>query len=255
MSMGDRRITFGGTDLMAEFPLYYSDFEEAEPEPKVNKVVIPAGADKDITEALGPVAFSNGTHTFKLLMHSQSLEDELRRFMALVHGQRSSYKLSWDGGFTYTGRWKVVEVEYLTNDAALVTVSVDRYPWGTRRDSVDILANPRGMYALRGNNSFEDIDIVLRQSATVTIDGRTSQYGAGTHRLADKIDHDASVIINYADWLYRIVGTNLIVNPAHRTRSGVDIDFDSNFAVVGTNLKCVNEQLQHATLRFTRRSI
>lgn len=255
MSMRDRHITFGSTDLMAEFPLYYSDFEETEPEPKTNKVVIPAGTDKDITEALGPVAFSNGTHTFKLLMHSQSLEDELRRFKALVHGQRSAYALSWDEGYSYVGRWKVAETDYLTEEAALLTVSVDRYPWRVRSDGATFTPHPSETYVLEGSARFGELTLKLGQAGTVSIDGGTPvEYAAGTHVIPGEFEEGTEITVTFSTWYYYVDGTNLVVNPDYYTASGTDVTFDDPpFSVVGTDIHCADSASQLVELDFTRR--
>lgn len=248
-------VTVAGVDICAEFDAVLSKFEQEPPQAKITTVDIPAGIDLDITKALGATAFHNGLHRFVFAITGADVVARARQLKNRVHGVYKTYSLSWERGYSYKGRWQVTQIERISYDAELVTIEVSHYPYKTKREVIDILANPRGSYVLENSNQYLDVGIRLSQSASVTFNGSTVSYGAGSHNLADTLSNDTSVIVNYSDWLYKIAGTNLIVNSAHRTRNGSNVDFDSNFAVVGTNLKCVNEQLQHAYLYFTRKDV
>lgn len=248
-------VTVGGVDLCAEFDATLSKFEQEPPAAKIITVDIPAGVDLDITNAIGATAFHNGLHRFVFAITGADVVARARQLKNRVHGVYASYGLSWEQGYSYKGRWQVTNMERVSDDAELVTIEVSHYPFKTKQEIIDILANPRGSYVMENSNQFLNVGIRLAQPASVTFNGSTASYSAGYHALADTLNDDANVIVNYSDWLYRVVGTNLIVNPAHRTRSGTNVDFDSNFAVYSTNLKCVNEQLQHAYLYFTRKDV
>lgn len=258
MTERDRTVVFGTTDLREEFPLFYSTFEETLPEPKVNKVSIPAGADIDITEALGPVAFSNGRHVFKFLMYADDIETELRRFTSLVHGKRTEYALSWDEGYVFTGRWKVSEVEHLTEKSVLLTIEVDRYPWkvSESEETVDLNAHPTASYTLEGSERYSNVTITMGQPGTVTIGAESLEVDEGTTQLAAQVLGDTEITVTVGDWVYYIDGTDLIVNPDYYTQSGTNVAFDSEiFTLVGTDLQAESEADQHATLKFTRKDL
>lgn len=248
-------VTVDGVDICAEFDAVLSKFEQEPPQAKIITVDIPAGVDLDITNAIGATAFHNGLHRFVFAITGADVVARARQLKNRVHGGYKTYSLSWEQGYSYVGRWQVTNMERVSYDAELVTIEVSHYPFKTKQEIIDILANPRGSYRIENSNHYTDVGIRLTQSGSVTFGGSTVSYSAGYHALADTLGNDANVIVNYSDWLYRVVGTNLIVNPEHSTRSGSNVDFDNNFAVVGTNLKCVNEQLQHAYLYFTRKDV
>lgn len=125
-----RTMTFDGTDLVNDLGLVYSSFSETLPVPKVNLVEIPYGTDIDITEALGPVAYGNGTHVLTFLVYGDTEAARLQRkdaAIALLHGKMATYTLSWQQGVTYTGRAKV-DVTHLSETADVLTVTISRSP-------------------------------------------------------------------------------------------------------------------------------
>ena len=248
-------VTVGGTDICKAFGVTLSKFEQEPPPPKIITVDIPAGVDLDITNAIGATAFHNGLHRFVFAVVGADVVEKASYLKSFVHGYYKPYVLSWDG-YSYSGRWEVTRIERLSSNAALVTIEVSHYPIKTRRDVVDILANPAGSHTVKGSQSYENVTIQLEQSGFVTFNRQTAHYEAGTHLLANAIENDFSVNVMYDDWLYRIEKTNLIVNRSHYVRRFTDVDFDDRyFAVSGTNLKCTGEYLQHATLKFTRKGV
>lgn len=248
-------VTVAGVDICAEFDAVLSKFEQEPPQAKIITVDIPAGVDLDITNAIGATAFHNGLHRFVFAITGADVVARARQLKNRVHGVYKTYSLSWEQGYSYVGRWQVTNMERVSYDAELVTIEVSHYPFKTKQEVIDILANPRGSYRIEGSNHYTDIGIKLMQSGSVTFGSSTTNYSEGYHALADTLINGVNVVVNYDDWFYKIVGHNLIVNTSHRTRSGVNVDFDSNFVVAGTNLKCKGKQLQHAYLYFTRKDV
>lgn len=248
-------VTVAGVDLCAEFDAVLSKFEQEPPQAKIVTVDIPAGVDLDITNALGATAFHNGIHRFVFAITGADVVARARQLKNRVHGYYKEYSLSWEQGYSYKGRWQVTSMERVSYDAELVTIEVSHYPFKSKREVVSIFANPRGSYRLKNSNHYADIGIVLKQLASVTFNGSTVNYGTGYHSLADNLNGDTTVIVDYSDWFYKIEGSNLIVNQAHRIISGTDVNFDSSFTVDGSNIKCINEHFQYAYLYFTRKDV
>lgn len=258
MSMAKRSITFNGTNIMKKFPLMYSDFEEKVPEPKVVQVEIPAGPDIDITESLGPISFHNGTHIFKFFMYTNNLQEELAAFKAFVHGRRKTYNLSWDAGYVYTGRWAITNIDYRTEESAVITVSVDRYPWKIKpSETVELVAHPSASFRLTGSERYGNLTAVIKQPATIRINTGTSvRYEAGTVHVAGQLIGDTNILISMDNWYYYLDGENMIPNSEYYTQSGTNAEFSSpQFSIVGTDLYCPDEANQHVSLTYTRKDL
>lgn len=255
--MRERYVVFEETNLKEEFGLIYSSFEEELPEPKVIKVSIPGGSDVDITEAIGPVAYSNGQHTLKFLLYGDTQEERLakkNRLFGMLHGQMSYYELSWDPEYVYQGRWRG-EVEHLTDNADLVTFTIDRYPWKlSNQVSVDINSHPSGSYDMEGSARYIAVSLTTKQTGTYKIDsGSATAITANTQTsIATMLAGDHTVSVTVPDWWQYVDGTNLVVNPSKITISGTDAAFNSDWVLSGTDLNCANEAKQHSTLKFTR---
>lgn len=260
MSMRDRYMmvaigTGPSTDLQEEFGLIYSSFEEQVPQPKVIKVSIPGGSDKDITEAIGPVAFTNGVHTLKFLVYGDTEQERLDKknaILGMLNGQYLHYSLSWDAAYTYHGRCSA-EVEHKTEEADLLTLTIDRQPYKVSSTVFrDVNCHPAGTHVMEGHAKYIDVYVEPKQSATVKIDNGASQSAAANTYtlLADVLfgDHDVHILV--PDWWQYIDGTNLVVNDAKITFSGTNAAFNSDWVLSGTDLVCANEAKQHATVMY-----
>lgn len=258
--MRERTLVFGGVDLVGDLGLVYSSFEEELPQPKLITVEIPGGADKDITEAVGPVAFHNGKHVLRFLLYRDTQADRLeakRNALTRLHGKRDYYQLSWDAGYTYLGRC-VVEVTHFTDNADLVKLTIDRYPWKTKgMESVDIESHPTGSYTLQGSERYADVSIVLAQQASVSVGGGAAEtYAAGTHTLASQLYGDTEIAVTVADWLMYVDDGDLVVNSDHW--DGVedgDATISATYTISGTDMQFADEADQHSTLKFTRKDL
>jgi hypothetical protein len=257
MALRDRYITFDGTNLKTAYGLQYSSFEEELPEPKIIKVDIPAGLDLDITDALGVVGYHNGTHTLKFLLYGDTQAERLERKQAIIaklHGKRASYTLSWDSGYTYTGRAKV-SVEHLFDNADLLTVEIDRSPWKTRtRESVDLNAHPSATYTLEGSTRYHTVQAILRQSGMTKVgsDAVVERAAAGTYTLATDLYGNTVLTFTVNDWLMYVDEPNLVVNESRISYSGTDAVIDADYTVNGTDMVFADEANQHVTVRFYR---
>lgn len=262
--MRERSVTFNdGTytrDLVSDLGLVYSSFEEELPQPKVIKVEIPAGADLDITESVGRIAYHNGTHKFRFLLYGDTQQERLdkkREVLKRLHGKRGTYVLSWEPDYIYTGRW-TADVKHFTDNADLFTFTVDRYPWKVSEElTADINSHPVGTYMLSGSERYSDVSIRVRQAATVEVGSGTpfTFDAAGRHDLYASLFGDNLVTVTVSDWWQYLDGTNLVVNPDKITISGSDAQFNADWVLNGTDLYCANEAKQHSTLYYTRKDV
>lgn len=258
MAMRDRYLTFAGTNLKSEYGLHYSKFEETLPEPKIITADIPGGADIDLSEAVGSLGWKNGVHKLTFLLYGDTQAERLekgRAVKSLLHGVRASYSLSWDPSYTYTGRAKV-EIEHRTENSDLVTVTIDRAPWKVSGvESVTLNCHPTDSASLRGSRKYKNVQVVLRDAASVKVGSGASQsLAAGTHTLASEVVGDTTVQVTISSWLYYVTEAgDMVVNPnVTTTVSGTDIAIDSPYTVSGTNMVFSAYANQTATVKFTR---
>lgn len=262
--MRERTVYIDGEDIREKYGLVYSSFSEQVPEPKVTKVEIPAGSDLDITEAVGFVAYHNGQHEFKFLLYGDTQPErleQLRNLLGDIHGHYLEYELSWDDGHLYRGRWSV-DVDHKFDNADVVTMTVDRYPWRVQfsADSVDINSHPSGVVYLLGSVYYDNLTLTIRQANVVSEVGLAdaeTHTGAGTYHLMDTLYGDNPVTVTVPDWWQYLDGTNLVVNTADNrySLSGTNATFGSDWVQNDTDLYCANEATQHSTLTYTRRDL
>ena len=211
-------IVVDGTDLAERFgPI--SHFAETLPEPKVIKVSIPAGLDLDITDSLGRVGYHDGEHRFDvwLLCETEAERVDLEReIVLLLHGKRLEYSLSWDEGYTYTGRF-ALSFDHPSMGATRVGVTVDRSPWKTHtREYVELNCHPSEAYVLSGSARFHTIRAKLLQPGTTKVgDGDpVTRASAGTYMLAGDAYAGTTVTITVDEWLlYVDENADMVVNP------------------------------------------
>lgn len=258
MQLKNRYLVFGGTNLKEEYGLQYSSFEEELPEPKVVKIEIPGGTDIDVTDSLGAMAYSNGTHTLRFLLYGDTEAERLakkRAIISKVHGVMADYQLSWEDA-TYRGRGKV-SVEHLFDNADLVTIEIDRTPWKTSGlDSIDINCAPTGTASLDGSMKYADVEAVLQQDASISVSGGAStSYSAGTVSLADELVGDQSVTATVDDWVVRFDEPSATFNQSKFSVDGDDAVVDSPYTVADGDIDFTDEAKQHVTVQFYRKDI
>lgn len=261
--MRERTVYIDGEDIREKYGLVYSSFSEQVPEPKVTKVEIPAGSDLDITEAVGFVAYHNGTHEFKFLLYGDTQPErleQLRNLLGDIHGHYLEYSLSWDANHMYKGRWKV-EVDHKFDNADVVTMTVDRYPWRLEvpSESIDINSHPSGVGIMSGSTYYDNITLTTRQANVTSKVGLASEQThptAGTHSLMETVYGNNHVTVTVPDWWQYLDGTNLVVNTDKGySLNGTNATFGSDWVQNGTDLYCANEDTQHSTLTYTRRDL
>lgn len=257
MQTSDYALVAGGTNICSEYGAVISTFAETLPEPKVIKVDIPAGADLDITDALGAMGYHNGTHTLGVLVKAdseQARRDAVRAIVALLHGKRMDYQLTWDSGYTYTGRFAVA-VERRSPLASWLTITSDRAPWKRHtRESVDLIAHPSVSYVMEGSERFNYVIAILAQAGTTKVGSAAAvaRDAAGAYTLASDLYGRTTLTFTVSDWLMYVSGTNLVVNSSKYSVSGTDAVIDSAYAVTNGNMVFEAEAKQHVRVNFAR---
>ena len=284
MQTADYELTFGSTKLCKNSGAVITSFQDTLPEPKVFKVDIPAGTDLDITDSLGVMGYHDGKHTFTLAVRGEDeaqVLDRVRWIVALLHGKRGDYYLSWHEGYTYNGRFKVA-AKRVSPTAQVLTVTCDRYPWrkrqGDYRETVNVYApnylnGSTGayslLYQLTGSTRYHNVGVQLRQAGHVYKgwDGQTVTYDAAAGKtIATDVYGAGTMNVALDDWWLWFDGTDLKTNPAHTTTSGTDeamdvtVNVDNDRIQIGqehyegepVDITFVDYWLQLVTIRFDR---
>ena len=250
-------ITVDGTDLAERFgPI--SRFAETLPQPKVIKVSIPAGLDLDITDSLGRVGFSDGEHRFDVYLLCETERERVeaeRAIVAMLQGRRLDYELSWDEGYTYTGRF-VLEFGYLNPHQTRVGVKVSRSPWKVHVVEEHVIdCHPSATHQLEGSSSYHDIEAVMLQGGSTQVGSETAvaRAAAGTYELADGVYSDLGVTVTVSDWLFYADDYDLVVNESKFSQSGSGVTIDASYEVTDDgDIYFADADLQLVTVKYAR---
>lgn len=265
----DRDLTFNGVRLVGDIGLVYSSFTETLPEPKAVYVDVPGGSPVDVSEALGSIYYGNGIHVLTFLLYAETQEERLlkkARVIALLHGKRASYTLSWAGG-TYTGR-AVVAFEHRWDNVDVVTVTITHSPQWTDTSThyVYMTATSKGATVatvydyLQGAFSYT-VDVKLAQhgtarlgtGSTVAIENDNTFVNVGTANANGS--EKTPLYMTVSDWwVGSLTDGKIILNSTHfpDTIDG-EVTTDSDWALSGTNLTCANYSKQRAYVRVTKK--
>lgn len=183
-----RTLTIGGIDTYANLKLLLVKSELKPPEPKTYLVDVPGGNGTiDLTEALtGDVAYSNRQQEFAFaVVRPADFEALKSRVSNLLHGRRFDYRLSWDPGYTYSGRFSVSGYEESPGVGTIV-VSVDADPYKLLETRTYLVNAAGGVVAALpcGRKSVQPT-IEVRRNALVSFGGRTWSLAPGTHVIDD----------------------------------------------------------------------
>ena len=132
-------ITFNGFNTLDDLGLVMTRSPEmSPPEPKYDLVEIPGGDGSiDLTEATGDVRYSDRLMKFGFLMTGRTpggIEVEKTDISRKLHGIRSDFTLSFDPGFTYTGRASVTEYPNQYHGATCeIEITANPYKYGGRQ--------------------------------------------------------------------------------------------------------------------------
>lgn len=260
--VGDE-VTFGDIDLCSKFDLVLAHFEEVPPEPKTEKVSIPFGEDIDITDAFGEIAFSSRKQRIDFLcMHGG---DEFRKtmseFMSVVHGQRSSYELSTDPGYTYSGRWSVTDQDFTNSMFGKFTVEIDVDPWKVKPDrEYTFNAYPAVTKEFESGRKTTRPEVTTKQDVYITFNGERETFQEGTHssaNLAFTVGIN-SVKFEASSWYFYQTGNTLVVNDeyiSYEKETGSIILADEIISAFSSPTLTLDDSKQMVTVRYSWKDI
>lgn len=184
-----RRVIVGGVDLYDRFGLVLTDDSTyAPPAPKVYTVDIPGGdGSVDVTESLsGDVAYSERTHTLIFIVaHPDNFETAKTSVSNFLHGRRFDYKLTFDPGYTYTGRFSIDEYYSKMHYGYIkVTVSADPYKFLESR-TVKAEAAGGKVYTLECGRKRQCPTFECDSEILVSWGDNTVRVQPGSHKVND----------------------------------------------------------------------
>ena len=262
--MHERYITFNGVTTTS-LGLIYSSFTETMPEPNTVYVEVPGTHPVDVSEALGSMSYGNGIHVLTFLLYADTQEERLTKkaqVMALFHGRRANYTLSWVNG-TYNGR-AVVAIEHRWDNVDVVTVTITHAPYRTSSSrsyyvyptATSKTATTATVYDYITGGAQYDVSVRLYQSGTarlnngtiVTIDSTTVNMGT-----AQDTKGNVPLYIEVNDWWSGSLDDGkLILNAAHfPDPTDGEVTTDEDWVRSGTNLACskyANQQRAYVTV-------
>lgn len=184
---GAKTITVGGVDVCGRFGLLLTSCTLAPPAPKTYTVDIPGGdGEVDVTEAVsGDVAYQRREMSFELFCHEGDFERAKTAVSNFLHGRRLDFSLSWDEGYTYTGRWAVDSYASVARNGTIaLTVSADPYKLKERR-TVAVEAAGGATVTLECGRKRQCPTFECASEFLVDWDGGTARLQAGSWRVRD----------------------------------------------------------------------
>lgn len=213
-------VTIGSVALCKTYGLVVKHFEAEPPEPKTEVVKIPFGEDVDITDAFGEVAFS--PYTMKIEFLALCGGDEFRRLvseiMARFHGKRSTFELSNDPGYTYQGRFSVIEPNYSDSRFGTFALEIQVDPWKIKPDrEYTFNAYPAITKAFDSGRKTVRPEVTTKQDVYVTFKGQRETFPEGTHSSANLVFTfgENAVTFQCKDWWFYQAGNTLVINDAY----------------------------------------
>lgn len=186
-------VTWGDVALCETYGLFVEAFDETPPATKSYVVSIPGGQDIDLTDALtGFPAYSNRGLTLSLYYDGRTGDGWAQvatGLKTLLHGMRSKFTLSWDPGYTYTGRASVTAIQYLPRRSCRVTVEIDAEPWKLKEAHTTTVSAVGGVtvHCQGGRRPVHPL-ITCAYPVTVNFDGQSFVVPAGgPYRMVDVV--------------------------------------------------------------------
>ena len=188
-------ITVGGTDLCAAYGLVMLDSSTfSPPDVKTYTVDIPGGNGViDLTEALtGDVAYERREQEMEFACEEDGdWMDTLRKVQGFLHGRAYDYRLSFDPGYTYHGRFAVTSTTHVGKwgeSVGHIVVKVAADPYKLKEHcSYRLNATGGRMYRFESGRRPVHPTIECESVCFVTWDGETITVPAGTYRLNDVV--------------------------------------------------------------------
>lgn len=165
------------------------------PTPKIYTVDVPGGNGViDITEFVnGDAVFNNRKQEFTFAVLDETgketnFEDFKTKVSGLIHGKAFDYQLSFDPGFTYHGRFSVVEYKhqlYQNGMLGTIKINVDAEPYKVKKN-VSMKANTYAGVMLSIESGRLPCKPLIKSDSPylfVSFDGKEYELEPGTHRM------------------------------------------------------------------------
>ena len=186
------QLTIGGVATYDDLGLLLTSAAEMDPPaPKTYTVDVP-GSDGviDLTEFAGDIAYNQRSQTFTFRVRGSSpsgFEQAKTRVSRLFHGRRLTFSLSWDAGWTYTGRW-AIDSYATSRTGGTIVLKVTADPYKVRDDSpLTWLINAAGGVTLTLPVGRRRVcpTIQVQRTTLVSHGGRTWTLEPGASRIRD----------------------------------------------------------------------
>lgn len=181
-----RSLTIDGVDTYRSLRMVLSGKRLDPPKEIYRMVDNPAGPSIDLTEALGGPFYGDRMQEFDFtFVGTDDFERFKSKLSAFLHNRRHEYSLSWDPGYTYSGRFRVVEYEEFPGYGK-VKVEVTADPWKTKGvQSYRIDAAGGRMFRFESGMRPVRPTIECANPVRVQFGGKVTNLPAGTWRLND----------------------------------------------------------------------
>lgn len=185
-----RTIIVDGEDSYDNWGLLLTEMELKPPEARLQLIDVPGGNGSiDLTDALtGDVTFGDREQSFSFeAIMPDDFEAIKTRLSNKLHGRRLKYRLSWDRGYEYEGRFEIDEYPQPVS-IGIIRVKVTADPYKTRGPMAYQL-NADGGRLYRFEAGRKPVQPVIECSAPTRVyhGGRELLLGAGTYRLNDVV--------------------------------------------------------------------
>lgn len=204
------KLFIDGFDFQEEYNMLMREFSCEEAQPKTYEIDVAGRSGKlDYTESVSDdVAFDNYTMTF-VLWNSWKTRNEWARTRTalrnLFNGKRTTFTLSWDEGYTYTGRFSFTENTW-GNNTSEITLTCDCEPYKTKGTQV-IKANAFGGIKFEVASGRKPVCPIfeVRRPCFIYCNGAHAELPAGKYKAREIFFHHGTneiylnTSLDYAD--------------------------------------------------------
>lgn len=208
------QIFIDGEGTYDTYGLILTEASEEPPEPKIYTVDVPGGDGQiDLSEFGGDLVYSNRNMTYTFLLTSREkskIEGEKTKLSKLWHGKNLPFTLSWDTGYTYTGR---ITIDKYPNNYryGTITLKISAKPYKFYKIRT-LLVNAAGGVTVSIENGRKRVcpTIEVQHTTLVAFEGETYTLEPGTYKIKDlwfrggtnEMVLNSYPEYNYATWEY-----------------------------------------------------
>lgn len=179
----------GVGSILDEFGVFVakgSEFPEAVVRQRL--VSVPCGPPIDLSEAAtGDVVFDDVEHRIVLVaLKADDIYECRRKIVNALSGRFLTYRLSWDPGYSFNGRWFFGEIEYYGPNHARFVVTTRTEPYRTKGVQTFRVNAAGGIVATLESGRMPVCPVFDFASETiVSCNGITAQMQPGSYKVND----------------------------------------------------------------------